>query len=64
LAELIVVVLTFLETAEIEAKLVHDGIDERSPGSSEGRSHKLGHGIGKRQKSFECEGWEWLDPYA
>ena len=25
----------FLVTAEIEAKLVHDGIDERPPGSSE-----------------------------
>ena len=60
----------FLVTPEIEAKLVHDGINERPLSrqlraqSSEWRYHKLGHGIGKNHKSFECAGWEWFDPYT
>jgi hypothetical protein len=60
--------LPFLATAEIEAKLVHDGIDEHPPGSSELRM-KISQAWPwrwhqKNQKSFVCAGWEWLDPYA
>jgi prolyl 4-hydroxylase len=46
----------FSFTIEIEAELIHDGIYERPPGSSKGRSDELGNGIGKGQKSCECAG--------